>query len=605
MALQTTTQIFISGTLIESYVSLKLVQEIDAHHNLELVCRTDVVEQLSEELMGNSKDYLGGVVTIQISAMSNVGGYKELEFKGIVVGIQGTKGFHQSSGDLVTLYAKSASIVSDDGGHYASYNDLSLSEILEKTFQGYDQGKLETAFSPVSSETIHYSVQHNQSAFSYASRLAAYYNEWFYYNGSKLIFGKPESEETELKYGVDLQNFSLELKSIPNSFNYFTNDYFTDELHQKSSQEVSIPSEGYHGFTDKKSKELFAKETQVYHNLYNDSSTKPRLDKQVEQYTRAKAMQQVIAKGSSDNPGVNLGEVIKIEGYGSFRIIKIIHTNIEGGVYQNNFEAVDASFDAYPRMDISLFPKSDIQIGVVTENNDPDGLSRIKVQFPWQKPSGGTTPWLRMMTPHAGSEKGFHFIPEVGEEVIVNFEGGNAERPFVMGALYHGTAKPESWKTDANDLKAIRTRSGHTIELDDTQDKEMIKIYDNEGSIITFDTQAKSLFVQATENIEFSAKNIKIIAEENIDVQAKGNISTASEGDTAILSKGATNLQATGDTAISSDASITVDATADAKISGQNLVTEGKVGAELKGQQTKVQGQMTILQGASGKIDVV
>ncbi|MGB1284841.1 MAG: hypothetical protein ACPG44_10335, partial [Polaribacter sp.] len=63
MALQTTTEIYVSGTAIHSYVSLKLVQEIDAHHDLELICRTDVVEKLSEELIGDSKDYLGGIIT--------------------------------------------------------------------------------------------------------------------------------------------------------------------------------------------------------------------------------------------------------------------------------------------------------------------------------------------------------------------------------------------------------------------------------------------------------------------------------------------------------------------------------------------------------------
>ena len=542
MALQTTTQIFISGTPILSYVSLKLVQEIDAHHDLELVCRTDVVEKLSQELMGDSKEYLGGTMILQIKSTSDFGGYKELEFKGIVTKVMGTKGFHQSSGDLVTLYAKSTSILSDDGSHYGSFNDRSLSEILEQTFQGYDKGKLETAFYPVSSNTIHYSVQHNQSAFSYASRLAAYYNEWFYYDGKKLVFGSPSTEETELSYGVDLQNFSLELSSIPNSFDYFTNDYLTDEIHQKSSAEVSIPSEGYHGFTDNKSKEVFNKQTKVYHNLYNDPSLKVRLDTQIEQYTKARAMKQVIAKGSSDNPGVNLGEVIKIKGYGTYRIIKITHTNIEGGSYRNHFEAVDANFTAYPKMDITKFPNSEIQIATVMDNNDPDGLSRIRVQFPWQKPLGEMTPWLRMMTPHAGSDKGFHFIPELKEEVVVNFEGGNAEKPFVAGTLYHGSAKPDSWQTTTNDIKAIRTRTGHLIELNDTNGAEMITITDKNSNIINIDTANNNIEISALENMTLNAKNIEINAIEEIKVNAGTNMITRVTEDISINAKNTTEM---------------------------------------------------------------
>ncbi|WP_025740814.1 MULTISPECIES: type VI secretion system Vgr family protein [Aquimarina] len=589
MALQTTTQIFISGTPIQSYVSLKLVQEIDAHHDLELVCRTDVVEKLSEELIGDSKEYLGGVITMKISSTSDFGIYKELEFKGVVTKVVGTKGFHQSSGDLVTLEAKSTSILSDDGGHYASFNDISLSEILEQTFQEYDKGKLETNFSPVSSDTIHYSVQHNQSAFSYASRLAAYHNEWFYYDGKKLIFGSPSDEETELSYGVDLQKFSLELSSIANSFDYFTNDYLMDEVHQKSSTQVAIPSEGYHGFTDKISKELFSKQTQVYHNLYNDASIKPRLDTQVEQYTKARAMQQVIAKGSSDNPGVNLGEVIKIKGHGTFRIIKITHTNIEGGSYKNTFEAVDANFIAYPKMDINRYPKSDVQIATVMENNDPEGLSRIKVQFPWQKPLGATTPWLRMMTPHAGSDKGFHFIPEIDEEVIVNFEGGNAERPFVLGALYHGTAKPDSWQSDNNDIKAIKTRTGHLIELNDTEGSESIKITDKNDNIVHIDTVNNNITVTALEKMTFNAtnfelnvkenaifnigKNTEIHTGENLDVSSK-NANEIIESEKHIQIGGSltqlsaeTEIQSDGDLKISGGGTASFNGGSDVKIS--------------------------------------
>ena len=145
------------------------------------------------------------------------------------------------------------------------------------------------------------------------------------------------------------------------------------------------------------------------------------------------------------------------------------------------------------------------------ENNDPDGMSRIRVQFPWQKPLGEMTPWLRMMTPHAGSDKGFHFIPEIDEEDIVNFEGGNAERPFVAGTLYHGSAKAGSWQTSTNDVKAIRTRSGHLIELNDTNGAEMITVTDKKGNHFIIDTASEIISINAL-------KDISINAGENIPV---------------------------------------------------------------------------------------
>ncbi|PKV49422.1 uncharacterized protein involved in type VI secretion and phage assembly [Aquimarina sp. MAR_2010_214] len=542
MALQTETKIYLSGTPLLSYKDLKLVQNIDSSHELEIVCRTNVIEKLSEELIGDSKDYIGGIITVQISAASGFGEYRELEFKGVVTGLKATKGYERASGDLITLVAKSPCFLSNVANHYASYSDMGLAEILQDTFRDYDQGKLETNFAPVSSETLVYKVQHNESDFSFASRLASYHNEWFYYNGKQLIFGRPSNEETELTDGVDLKEFNVALIVGANNSTYFTNDYLTDQVHQKNSANIAIPSEGYHGFMDSKSQELFGKNTQVYHNTYDDPSIKSRLDTQVEQHAKAKSMKRVIAKGSSDNPGVNLGEVIKIKGYGSYRITSVTHTNTENGTYINNFEAVDANFDAYPKMDMHNYPKSEIQMATVVENNDVDGIGRIKVQFPWQKALGETTPWLRMLTPHAGADKGFHFIPEVGEQIAVGFEGGNAEQPFAIGALYTGTAKPDSWQTDANDIKAIRTRSGHTIELNDTNGAEMITITDKNSNIIRIDTANSNIEISAMENMTLNAKNIEINASEEIKMNAGTNMITRVTEDLSVNAKNATEV---------------------------------------------------------------
>ncbi|MBL3659082.1 type VI secretion system Vgr family protein [Fulvivirga sediminis] len=608
MALQTNIEIYIGGNLIPTYKRLALQQDLDAHHMLTLVCRMDVLEKLGDELASESKNFLGEIITISVSSDEIYSDYGVLEFKGIVVKVNNTKAYDSGEEDTVEITAQSASIIADDGPHYASHSEVSLSDILTKTFEGYDASRLETAFNPQNTEALHYSVQQNESAFEYASRLAAQHSEWFYYDGKALVFGTPKaSDEVPLTYGHDLKKFSLELNPSPNNFKYFTNDYLTDELHEKTSREINTGVNGYNGFTSQKSGEIYAKETSIYLNSYTDSTLKQRFDLQVEKQKKSRELKQVIVKGSSDNPGVYLGQVVAVKNtaaaQGSFRVTKVMHTATENGNYINYFEGVSAEIDIYPESNAMAYPRSESQVATVMDNADPDGLSRVKVQFAWQKPTGEMTPWLRMVTPHSGGEKGFHFIPEVGEEVIVGFEGGNAERPYVMGALYSGTKKPESWKTDANNIKAIRTRSGHTIELNDTQGEETISIYDNEGSIIKFDTQQKSLYIQSAENLELAAKNLKISAEENIDIFAKGNINTASEGDTSILSEGDSTMQAKGDANISSDAAINISASQDNLVTGQNVTVEGKAKTVVKGQQTQVQGQMTTVQGKTGKTD--
>jgi uncharacterized protein involved in type VI secretion and phage assembly len=133
------------------------------------------------------------------------------------------------------------------------------------------------------------------------------------------------------------------------------------------------------------------------------------------------------------------------------------------------------------------------------------------------------TPWILIVTAHAGGDKGFQFIPELDEEVLIGFEGANAEKPYMLGSLYHGTAKPDSWKTDTNDIKAIRTRRGHTIEFNDTKEGEFILIVDKNGNTIKLDTVGKTITIEAPEHIFLSSKNISLKATENINLESGEN----------------------------------------------------------------------------------
>lgn len=612
MAIQSTTKISIGSTVISSYKKLSITQGLAQHNTFELICRVDVLENISGEMTSETRNFLGETFLVEITSLGEYSGYKEFQFKGVVTEVNNSKGFqsHQE-GDICIVKGYSASVLSDDGPHYCSFTDKGLLDILNDTFQSYDRAKLEMAFTPDYTKTLHYSVRSAESSFEYAKRLASQYGQWFYYDGKALIFGEPESQEPiEVKYGYDLLQFSLKLAPKSNTYTYFTNDYLTSSFYEVQTSAVDSESQGLNSFSSNKGSEMFSNNTQVYASSYTDNVLQQRLDFLVTKQKKATDAQQVMVIGMSDNPGVVLGSVIQVigqdgEGYGSFKVIKVDHYTSEKGKYENHFEAITDEGAVAPNTNIEAFPKSATQVAIVKENSDPEGLGRIRVQFYWQEPLGEMTPWIRVLTPHSGAGKGFHFIPEIEEEVLIGFEQNSAERPFVMGSLYNGNANPKEWNTEQNDLKVIKTRSGHTMELNDAEGSETIKIHDKEGSIITFDTQAKSLFIQATENIEIAAKNIKMVADENIEIQAQGNIQTASEGNTEILSNGTASLQVQSDVTISSDASITVDAATDATVKGQNVTSEGQVGAELKGAQTKVQGQMTVVQGASGKIDVI
>lgn len=135
-----------------------------------------------------------------------------------------------------------------------------------------------------------------------------------------------------------------------------------------------------------------------------------------------------------------------------------------------------------PFFDEDAFPTCEEQSATVMQNDNPQGM--IKVQFPWQKKKGLTTPWLRVVTPYAGKGKGMHIIPEVDEEVIIGFDNGNAERPFVFGAMFNGKASAGLGGA-GNFMKGLQTPSGNKLQMNDKDGS--VKMTDKGGASMKMD----------------------------------------------------------------------------------------------------------------------
>ncbi|WP_299888169.1 phage baseplate assembly protein V [uncultured Lacinutrix sp.] len=524
MAILSTTHIHINGNELPYYNSCSLHQEIGQHHTMDLHCLLETIQRFCNDNSQEIEDLLGSIITIETKSYADINFHGMLKFKGIITGLSYRKGMYSSEGDYVIIKAKSPTIIADDGPHYTSYNDMSFVDIIEQNFSNYDTSKLKinTSNSKLS-EPLTYTVQSNESCFSFAQRMAARHGEWLYYNGEELVFGiESGGEELDLILGRDLQDFNTSLTPIPQNFDYYANDYLTNDVHETSSSSTASSSEGNFSVVNDNSNEIYTNPTKIWVNLSDDSNSKNRLDNYAELQQKALQTNQVKVSGSSDNPGVMLAGVIKIN-QSSYRVTKVTHSYSNNGEYENFFEANSTKIDAYPLTDLNAFPKSDSQTAVVMENADPDGIGRIKVQLPWQKPLGETTPWLRIVTPHSGSDKGLHFIPEINEEVLIGFEGRNAEVPYIMGSLYNGSAKAGAFKNENNDIKAIKTRSGHIIELNDANDAEFISISDKNNNIILIDTANNDITISAGENMTLNAKNMQINVEENLDVSVGKN----------------------------------------------------------------------------------
>ena len=235
-------------------------------------------------------------------------------------------------------------------------------------------------------------------------------------------------------------------------------------------------------------------------------------------------------KGQSRDPRLRMNTFacltdINARAMETYRVVKISHYH-SGMEYYNSFEGIPmmrtpADFDE------NAFPHSEQQPAIVKDNNDPLGMGRVRVQFLWQAKRNEMTPWIRVVQPYTGGGKGFYFVPEIGEEVLVDFEGGNAERPFVLGAHYNGEAKSGYHNAD-NRIKAIHTKSGHKLIF--TED-ESILLTDKNGNVIKLDTQGKNIEISAPETINITAKNLNINISENISTSAGNDINTTAGND--------------------------------------------------------------------------
>ncbi|MDZ8105296.1 MAG: phage baseplate assembly protein V [Nostoc sp. DedQUE12a] len=182
-----------------------------------------------------------------------------------------------------------------------------------------------------------------------------------------------------------------------------------------------------------------------------------------------------------------------------------------------------------------------VTIGIVTSNEDKEGLGRVKVKFP-QISDKDESYWARVLTPMAGKERGIYFLPEPLDEVLVAFDQGDINFPYILGSLWNGEDKPPAKNEDGkNNKRLIKSRSGHQIILDDTQDAEKIIIRDSTGkNEIAIDSKNNAMTLKVEKDLTIEAKgkislktsggdleiecqNFKIQAEQNCEIKAKAN----------------------------------------------------------------------------------
>jgi len=172
-----------------------------------------------------------------------------------------------------------------------------------------------------------------------------------------------------------------------------------------------------------------------------------------------------------------------------------------------------------------------VVIGLVVDNKDPQGQGRVKVRLPGVT-SEEIGHWARIATLMAGQERGMLFLPEVNDEVLIAFEQGDVMRPYVLGALWNGKDKPPDANQDGkNNLRIIKSRSGHTIRLDDTEGAEKIEIFDkSQKNLLTFDTAQNTITIQSEQDIRIKAKGAIKLEGQSVEITAQQELKATGQG---------------------------------------------------------------------------
>lgn len=431
-----------------------------------------------------------------------------LEFKGVVVSAT-------MEGMAITCVARSKDIEMDRIPRCNYFIDNTLKEIVEFVWKGD-----KTNINPHYDKKIPYVVQYNETDYAFLSRLARQYGEFFYYEETQgLVFGKfPSFKKTEnLVIVEDFCSVKYDLWSADPNFVYVAHHYPTDGLlhsDAKSFGEHLNPAKGTMFSKSVDASIKAASDNKLFYDypyVLPVESPDAELQAMGDVYRNGLGSRLARCQCQTTRLDLHVGSLIKFQekktDNHSFVVISSYISWSSDGSMTNNVVGMSLPSDSTspdliysPYVDATAYPKSNAQRAVVVDNVDPEKMGRVMVRFAWQdvveENKEKNYPWIRIAQPYGGNQKGCYILPEIGEEVMVGFEHQNMEKPFVMGTLYHNSDKDEQKQmpeegwcevggdgkkvNEENEVKAFRTKKGHTIEIHDTKEGDgFIRIYGN------------------------------------------------------------------------------------------------------------------------------
>lgn len=576
----------------QKFVSLHLRQGFNRHHTFTVVVNylspNNTFQQTPEKFIG----YIGETASISFVHRQTGESY---DFEGIITQVEMVGSMGETGG--VAIHGTSPTILYENNRTLDSWMDQSLSTIIKEATQEY--GKVNLVSNPKYAAPIPYMAQYNESVFDFMNRLSALYGEWFYYDGTKVYFGKPDRDNTEkIVYDMDLEEVRLVANLVPGKSARY--DYVAQENKQHNADTPAKPD----GMNDLQSiahscseKAYTAKTTSAADPHVTD---KAELDEQMRIVKNASGANLLNIKGIGKTCRIRIGEIIdvsfpdrmKLPPLGKFRIVGIEHEVRRDGHYSNSFVGVPDGTVHIPVPDVKR-PLALPELATVKENNDDKGQGRVKVAFDWQK-NGKTTNWIRVQTPNAGvsgavpKNRGWVFVPEIGDQVMVSYEHGNPDRPYVTGSVFHSGSGKGGDKD--NKVKSIITRSGNAIVFDDETGSIVITDQTGKQLIMLDGTDAITVMAKKSITLTNEAESVIVMDEKSIGLQAdtialegRKSVTLLSGNECMVLSSEKSIINSSG-TNIKQEAAKDYDVAAkNGTVNGVNLMIEGKGNVTVSG----------------------
>ena len=508
---------------LSSFISLQIEQNIGKHHRFQMSVELETGSNRYVHNINSSKKWLGESIVVK-AANTPI-------FVGVVTNVQ----LHREGSDFgcIIVSGYSATYRMETAHSCFSWNDRTIGDVVKKLCE---QAKVQLELNPAFKETKDFICQYEESDFDFIRRLAHQYQEWMYFDGTKLIFGKPRklADPIRLEYGTTLSSLDIGLQTLARSEQVFSYHSGADREMQRMTPDLAYGHDKLAGDAFRASLGMFSKPARQ-HAL-------PRISNETElinymgRKQAAETAETHYITAESQVPTLRVGSVISLyssflervgniskESLGNFIITEITHEVSQGSYYKNRFKAIPATIKALPSPKVHM-PLAETQMATVLSNADPQGKGRVRVRMNWQT-DGMQTGWVRVMTPDGGSSsdvksnRGFVFIPEVGDQVLLGFRHGDPARPYVMGSLFNGVTGSGGFA--ANHKKSLTTRSGSTVTFDDTA--HTILLQTTRANKIFIDELNGTITISSAEEVNVNTKNVNINASENMNVNVGKN----------------------------------------------------------------------------------